>query len=158
MSKNSAPQGAKYFKYKLTKTMTGLAIAILILCFGGIALSVYRLIRNGVNELTDALTSPLLILVCLFCIALVISILCKSQYIVTNTSYVTQFGFIKSTFAIKDITKVVFDTDTNKLTVFVGNEFSVLPLCKDWHEDFVQALREVKPSIDYSFTASKTEK
>ena len=157
MSKNSAPQGAKYFKYTLTKGMTAIAIIVLILCLGGIVLSGYRLLRNGINEITDALTSPLLILVCIFCMALVISILCKSQYIVTKDSYVMQFGFIKSTYAIKDVTKVVYDTDTNKLTVFVGNEFSVLPLCKEWHEDFVQALRDVKPNIDYTFTASKTE-
>ena len=157
MSKNSVPQGAKYFKYTLTKGMTALAVTVLALCVGGIALSGYRLIKNGIHEITDVLTSPLLILICIFCMALVISILCKSQYVVTKDSYVMQFGFIKSTYAIKDVTKVVYDTDTNKLTVFVGNEFSVLPLCKEWQEDFVQAIRDVKPSIEYSFTASNME-
>ena len=157
MSKNSVPQGVKCFKYKLTKGMSALAIAVLILCVGGIALSTYRLIRNGVHELSDALTSPLLILICVFCIALVISILCKSQYLVTDKDYVMQFGFIKSTYPIKEITKVVFDTDTNKLTVFVGEEYSVLPLCREWHEEFVQALRDVKPNIEYTFTVSKTQ-
>ncbi len=157
MDKKDKPTGAKYFKYKLTKGMIAVAVAVLVLCVGGMALSVYRLIKNGIHSPTDVLTSPLLILVCVFCIALVISILCKSQYVVTDKSYIMQFGFIKSTYAIKDITKVVYDTDTKKLTVFVGEEFSVLPLCSEWHEDFVQALRAVKPSIDYSFTSSKTE-
>lgn len=157
MEKKTAPQGAKYFKYKLTKGMIIIAVIILIVAAGGVALSVYRLIKSSLSEVTDFITHPLLILVSLFCIALTISILCKSQYIVTDKEYIMQFGFIKSTYAIKDITKAVYDTDKKKLTVFVGEEFSVLPLCAEWHEDFVQALRAVKPSIDYSFTASKTE-
>lgn len=157
MKKKTAPQGAKYFKYKLTKSMVAIAVIILIVSTGGVALSTYRLFKSSLNEVTDFITNPLLILASLFCIALTISILCKSQYVVTDKEYIMQFGFIKSSYAIKDITKAVYDTDTKKLTVYVGEEFSVLPLCADWHEDFVQALRAVKPSIDYSFTASKTE-
>jgi hypothetical protein len=157
MEKKTAPQGTKYFKYKLTNGIIAVAIVILTVAVGGIALSVYRLIKSSLSEVTDFITHPLLILASLFCIALTISILCKSQYIVTDKEYIMQFGFIKSTYAIKDITKAVYDTDKKKLTVFVGEEFSVLPLCADWHEDFVQALRAVKPSIDYSFTSSKTE-
>ena len=158
MGKKVVPAGAKYFKYKLTKLMVATAIAVILLALGGLGLSIYRLLKCKFEEVTDFITHPLLILVSIFCIALAISILCKSQYVVTDKNYIMQFGFIKSTYAIKDITKVIFDTDTNKLTVYVGEEFSVLPLCADWHEDFVQALRAVKPSIDYTFTASKTDK
>jgi hypothetical protein len=68
-----------------------------------------------------------------------------------------QFGLIKSTYKIKDVTKVVYDTDTKKLTVFNGEEYSVFPLCESWQEEFVQALRAVKPNIDYSFTSSKNQ-
>ena len=157
MEKKTTPPEGKYFKYKLTKGMIILAIVILAIAAGGVALSTYRLIKSSLNEVTDFITHHLLILVSLFCIALTVSILCKSQYVVTDKSYIMQFGFIKSTYAIKDITKAVYDRSTKKLTVFVGEEFSVLPLCEDWHEDFVQALRAVKPSIDYSFTSSKTE-
>ena len=158
MEKKTAPQAAKYFKYKLTKGMIAVAVAILAVAAGGIALSTYRLIKSSLSEVTDFITHPLLILASLFCIVLTVSILCKSQYIVTDKEYIMQFGFIKSAYPIKDITKAVYDTDKKKLTVFVGEEFSVLPLCADWQDEFVQALREVKPSIDYSFTASKTDK
>ncbi|MBQ7913037.1 MAG: hypothetical protein IJ308_04735 [Clostridia bacterium] len=157
MEKKTTPSGAKIFKYKLTKGMLAIAIVVLALSVGGAALSVYRFAKSGFNEVTDFITHPLLILASLFCFALAISILAKSQYAVTDKDYIMQFGFIKSTYPIKDITKVVYDTDKKKLTVFVGEEFSVLPLCADWQEEFVQALRTVKPSIDYSFTSSKTE-
>lgn len=158
MEKKTIPSGTKFFKYKLTKLMIVFAVCILVLSIAGAVLSVFRFIKSGFNEPTDFITHPLLLLASLFCFVLTISILAKSQYAVTDKDYIIQFGFIKSTYPIKDITKVVYDTDTQKLTVFVGEEFSVLPLCADWQDEFVQALREVKPSIDYSFTASKTDK
>ena len=80
MEKKTAPQGAKYFKYKLTNGMIAVAIVILTVAVGGTALSVYRLIKSSLSEVTDFITHPLLILASLFCIALTISILCKSQY------------------------------------------------------------------------------
>ena len=158
MEKKTTPSGTKIFKYKLTKLMIVFAVAILLLSVAGAVLSVIRFIKSGFDEATDFITHPLLLLASLFCFVLTISILAKSQYTVTDKDYILQFGFIKSTYPIKDITKVEYDTDTQKLTVFVGEEFSTLPLCADWQEDFVQALRAVKPSIDYSFTASKSDK
>lgn len=149
MAKQKFPQGAKYFKYKLTKAMVITAIVALLLCGVGIVRGVYYLAKNGIHEVSDALTYPLLIAMCIFCVVLAVSILAKSQYVVTDTSYIMQFGLIKSTYAIKDITSVVYDTSSHKLTVYIGEEFSVLPLCEEWHEAFVQALRDVKASIDY---------
>ncbi len=153
MKKQNAPQTAKYFKYKFTPVMITLAISALFLCVGGIAISAYRIAKYGLRELTDYLTSPLLIGICLLCIVVVIALLIRSRYIVTQEHYITQFGFIKSKFPIKDITAVILDTTTNKLTVKVGEQFSILSLSPEWNHDFVQALREVNPKIDYSFTS-----
>ena len=153
MKKQNAPQTAKYFKYKFTPAMIILAISALFLCVGGIAISAYRIVQYGLRELTDYLTSPLLIGICLLCIVVVIALLIRSRYIVTQEHYITQFGFIKSKFPIKDITAVILDTTTNKLTVKVGEQFSILSLSPEWNHDFVQALREVNPKIDYSFTS-----
>lgn len=132
--------------------MIALAIAALILCILGIAISVYRIIVYKLREPTDYLTSPLLIGICLLCIVVVVALLIRSRYIVTNEHYITQFGIIKSKFPIKEITAVVLDTKTNKLTVRVGEQYSVLSLSPEWNHDFVQALRDVNPNIDYSFT------
>ena len=141
--------------------MIGLSIAVILLCVAGIVISVYRLVEfGGVDGFTDALTSPLLIAICIFCIALVISMLVKSQYIVDDKYYTTQFGFIKSKFLIADITALLYDTDTKKLTVFVGEQFSVLSLNPIWNDEFITALRAVNPNIDFSFTLTEqpTEK
>ena len=135
--------------------MLSLAIVSLILCLGGIAISAYRIKTYGLRELTDYLTSPLLIGICILCIAIVIALLIRSRYIVTQEHYITQFGFLKSKFPIKDITAVVLDTTTNKLTIKIGEQYSILSLSPEWAHDFVQALRDVNPQIDYSFTVTE---
>ena len=138
--------------------MIALAITVILLCLVGIVISVYRLIKfGGVDGFTDALKSPLLIAICLFCIVTVIALLVKSQYIVDETHYTTQFGFIISRFPIKDITALVLDMDTKKLTVYIGEQFSVLSLSPAWNDEFIAALRAVKPEIDFSFTLAETD-
>lgn len=157
MKKSNEPKQAKYFKYKFTKLMIVVAIAGILLCLAGIGLSVYRLIEYGIRGFSDAVSAPLMIGISLFCLAILISLLIKSQYVVTSEYYITQFGFIKSKFPIKDITSIVLDTNTNKLTVYVGEEYSVLSLSPAWNHEFTQALREVNPKIDYSFTLTEND-
>ena len=158
MDKNTQPKKAKYFKYRFTKTIIALIFAVIALCGAGIGVSIYRLSRFGIVQGSDALKAPLLIAICLFCIATVVGILVKSQYIIDETHYTTQFGFIKSKFPIKEVTKLELDTDTQKLTVYVGEMFSVLSLSPAWNDEFIAALREVNPDIEFTFTlAEKSE-
>ena len=148
----------KYFKYKLTVAMKLVAVAIILLCLAGICVSAYRIVKFGVRELMDTLQSPFLIVICLFCIVTVIAMLVKSQYIVTDTHYITQYGFIKSKFLIKDITSMVFNTDTKKLTIYSGEQYCVLSISSEWKDDFARALMDIKPDIEYSVTlADKTD-
>lgn len=142
----------KYFKYKLTVAMKLVAIAVIALCLAGIGVSVYRIVKFGVRELMDALQSPFLILICLFCIVMVIAMFVKSQYIVTDKYYITQYGFIKSKFLIKDITSMIFNTETKKLTIYSGEQYCVLSICAEWKEDFARALMDINPEIEYSVT------
>ncbi len=155
MEKKKEPKKAKYFQYQFTKTMIFLALGVLLLCAVGIGISVYRLITFGIHSFTDTLQSPFLIAVCLFCIVLVLGILIKSQYVIDDTHYTLQFGFIKSKFLIRDVTALELNTDAKKLTVFVGEQFSVLSLNEKWQDEFITALREVKPEIQFTFTLTE---
>lgn len=155
MKKKSAPTKAKYFKYQFTKTMIGLAIAVLLLSLAGIGVSIYRIVQFGIHGFTDALQSPFLIAICLLCMAIILSILIKSQYIIDDRHYIVQFGIIKSKFAIQDITSILLDSDTKKLTVYIGEEFSVLSLAIANHDEFIAALREANPHIEFTFTLAE---
>ena len=157
MRKQSAPQEAKYFKFLFTPLMLALAIVVLLLCAGGIALSVWRIIQDGIHDFGDALKSPFLIAICIFGIVVVSSLLIRSRYVVTKDTLTTQFGIIKSKFAIADFTSVLLDTDSKKLTIYMGEEFFVVTTNPEWNNDFVQALREAKPELEFSFTLTEKE-
>ncbi len=137
--------------------MLVIAYAVIALCAVGVAVSVYRLFEYGILDFLDALQAPLLIAICLFCMGLMISILIKSQYIVDETHYTTQFGFIKAQFLIKDVTKLELDSDSKKLTVFIGEQFSVLSLSPQWVDEFIEAIRAVKPEIEFTFTLAENK-
>ncbi len=157
MKNSNQPKSAKYFKYQFTKSMLAIAFTVIALCAVGIAVSVYRLVEYGILDFLDALQSPLLIAICLFCMGLMISMLIKSQYVVDETYYTTQFGFIKSKFLIKDVTKLELDSDAKKLTVFIGEQYSVLSLSPQWVNEFIDAIRAVKPEIEFTFTLAENK-
>jgi len=155
MKNQSSPNKATYFTIKFSKTILVLAVAVLCLCVASIIVSILNMKRFGLNGFSDYLKYPFLLLVSVFCIAIVVALLIKSQYIIDETYFISQYGFIKSRYEIEKITSIVLDTDTNKLTVYMGEEFFVLSLNKEWNEKFVRALLNVKPSIDYSFTVAE---
>ena len=157
MKKTDAPQEAKYFKFKFTPAMLILAYSVIALCIIGIILSAIRIYTFGIHDFNDMLKSPFLILVCVFGIVVVISMLVCSRYIVTNEEFVSQFGLIKSRFHTKSFTSVLLDTDTHKLTIYMKEEFFVVTTNPEWNNDLVQALREVNPDLEFSFTLAENK-
>ena len=155
MKKQSTGKQPQIFKIKLTNTMLLLCVAVFILCATGVGLSIWRIIKFGVNSFNDVIKYPFLIGVCLFCIALMIALLIKSQYVVDDTYFYTQYGFIKSRFTIKDVSALVYNTDEKKLTVQFGEEYTVVSVDPVWQEELVRAFLAVKPEIDYSFTLTQ---
>ncbi len=82
----------------------------------------------------------------------------RSRYLVTEEDFIAQFGFIKSKFPIRNITSLLLDTDTQKLTVYMGEEFFVVMTDAKWNNDLVQAIRRVKPEVEFSFTLADAPK
>ena len=156
MKKQTVPQ--ETFKIKFTKLILLPTILVFILCGLGIGLSIWRMQKFGVHEFLDVLKYPFLIAVCVFCIVVMISLLIKSQYAVTEEHLITQYGFIKSKFALKEITELTLDLQVQKLKVNFGEQFLVLKVSEEWNERFVRAMLKGNPDISYSFTlADKPE-
>ena len=146
---------AKRFSYTFTPVMLVLIIGVLLLCGAGIAVSVWRIVQFGIKGFNDVIKYPFLIAVCVFCIVFVVCVFIRSQYVVSGDKLITQFGFIKSSYDIKKITALTFDRDTNKLTVYFGEEYMLLAVNPTWNEQFVRAILDVNSSIDYSFTLTE---
>ena len=135
--------------------MLTLIVAVLLLCSAGIGVSIWRIIEFGVKSFNDVIKYPFLIGVCVFCIVFVACVFIRSQYVVLGEKLTTQFGFVKSSYDIKKMTAMVFDRDTNKLTINFGEEFIVLSVDPTWNERFTRAILDANDAIDYSFTLTE---
>ena len=156
MKKNEKQTIAR-FRVTFTKLITALFFVVIALCLVGVGVSVWRIIQYGINGFTDVVKYPFLIGICLFGIVLVICIMAKSEYVVDDAYLWLNYGFIKSRFAIKEITSIVQDTQLHKLNVYFGaEEFIAVNVKAEWFETFVRALLKVNPTIDYGFTLSDT--
>lgn len=152
MERKKNPLPTQRFKIKFSPLIIALCCAVLVLCGLGIGISVWRIYTFGIKTFTDVLKYPFLIAVCVFGIALVVSLLIRSQYVVDDKFFITQYGFIKSKFAVSDITSALLDRDAQKLTVYFGEPYAVLSVAPEWNEALVRALLAVNPNIDYGFT------
>ena len=154
MNKHSQQQAKRQdFRYKFSPTMLLLCGLVLLLCLAGIAVSVYRMIANGgILTFYDFLKYPFLILICVFCMVLIIALLIKSEYSLINNQLVTRFGLIKSKYDVLKITSLTHDRELSKLQVNFGEEFFVLLLDSAWADDFVSELIKINPDADYTYT------
>ena len=116
----------KSFKMKFSPMIICLCIAVLALCGVGIGISIWRIARFGIKGFNDVIKYPFLIAVCIFCIVIVIAILIRSQYVVLGETFITQFGVIKTKFPLKEMTSLLFDRDLCKLSIYFGEQFSVM--------------------------------
>ncbi len=155
--KKQEPLQTKYFKIQFSKLTYVLIVGILLLSLASIGVALWQIIRFGLHGFSDYLKYPILLLISVFCIVVVISILVKSQYAVNKQHLITSFGFIKSKFPIQNITSLLLDTDTKKLTVHFGEEFIVLNIAQEWNEAFVRAVLEANPNAEYSFTMTENK-
>ena len=83
-----------------------------------------------------------------------ITVLAKSQYLIDEKLLIVQYGVIKTKIEIKTITSILLDTDTKKMTLYMGEEYFVLSLPEADNHEFVQAIRKNNSDIEYSFTLS----
>lgn len=145
----------KCFPYKFTPLMLGLIVAVLLLCGAGIGVSIWRIVKFGIKDFNDVIKYPFLIAVCVFCIAFVISVFVRSQYVIKDNKLITQFGFIKSSYEIDKMTAIIFDRQTNKLTIHFGEEYAVFVVNPAWNDEFTRTILEINDKIDYSFTMTE---
>ena len=128
------------FPYRFTKAMLALCIASLVLCIVGIGVSVYRMIRFGVKDFNDFIRYPFLVIVCVFAVAVIIALLVRSQYVVTQEKLYSNFGFLKSSVDVSKITAIVCDAQEDKATVYLGEAYFVVTLPKGENEKLAAAL------------------
>lgn len=151
---------AKVYKFKFSPLMLALFGVGLALCAAGIGLNIWRIITQGASDAYAWLQYILLFFVSIFLAVLIVAMLIKSQYAVTEQYLVMQFGIIKTKYEIKKICSVHLFKGANRLTVYFDDyqtKYVSIVVKEMWYDDFVKTLLEMNDKIGFSFSTKEEE-
>lgn len=148
----------KRFKYKFSNLMKALICLGIAISVAGFTVNLVMCITHGISSAADPvypiLQYSLLFFVTVALFAILVSVLINSSYVIDGNKFKTCFGFIVSKYDLNDIEEVVLDRKTNKLCVnFSNGNYIIIVVKQDWYDDFIKALLEANPKIEYSINS-----
>lgn len=156
------PQTKRY-PYRFSSLILALFVAGLALCAASLILTgfrIYHFLGNEEKTVYEWLQYGILLFMSLLFFVLIVSMLLRSQYEITDEYLVMQFGVIRSKYRIDSIFSVHLFRGANKLAVYFDDfhtNYIVIVVKPEWYDDFVRTLIEKKPSIAFSFSTAEEE-
>ncbi len=155
--------GIKRYPFHFSAPMIAVFIAGILLCITGVIITTWRVftyLADGVVTTYDWLSFGLFYLVSVLFAVLLIAMLIRSQYIITDKQIILQFGLIKTKYEIKDIFSIHRFQGENKLAVYFDDfktKYAVIVVKDIWYDDFVKTLISRKPGLSFSFSTAEEE-
>lgn len=152
----------KRYPFKFSGLMFFFLFAGLLLSALSLGLTIWRFC-NFLKEPASFygwLQYILLFFVSLFMIALILGMLIRSQYLITGTQLVLQFGMIRQKYELKSIYSVHLFKGLNKIAVYFDDfktKYTVIVIREVYYDDFIKTLTERRPGIGFSFSTAEEE-
>ena len=138
-------------------------IAGLLLSIAGFSLTLWRFLnflKEDISSVYGWLQYIILFFVSVFLALLILSMLIRSQYILTGTHLILQFGVIKQKYELKSIYSIHLFKGLNKLAIYFDDfktKYTVIVIKDIWYDDFIKTLTERRPGIGFSFSTREEE-
>lgn len=162
--RDGAPETTvKKYPFRFSAAMLALFVAALALCAVGFGLTTWRFLRflgDGADSVYTWIQYVILYFVSVALAVLIIAMLIRSQYVVTEKQLILQFGFIRTRYELKSIYSVHLFQGANKLAVYFDDfktKYTVIVVKEIWYDDFIRTLTERRPSIGFSFSSAEEE-
>lgn len=151
----------KTYKFRFSPMMIAvfcIGIALCAVCF---ALTSWQFVefvigvRGDISSVWEWIKYILLYFVSVFLSLLLIAMLIRSRYIITERRLITQFGIIFSKYEIKKIRSVCLVSGTKKLNVYFDDfksRFITIVVKEEWYDDFIKTLTSINEKIEFDFT------
>ena len=154
----------KTYKFRfspLMVTVFALGIVLCAACFGLATWQFIGFIDGGdITSVWEWIKYILLYFVSIFLAVLLIAMLIRSRYILTQKQLITQFGIIVSKYEIKQIRSIALLGGSKKLNVYFDdfkNRFMTIVVKEEWYDDFIQTLTSINEHIEFDFTSAEDE-
>ena len=158
------PEGDARFRFKFTPFMFVLSAAGLFLCAVCIAYTSWQIalfVKAGdLSSVYSWMKFGLLYLVAILLAVLLIAMLIRSQYVVTDKALIMQFGFIKQKFDLKTIYSVHLFKGAGRLAVYFDDfktNYVIIVVKEAWYNEFIRELTSRNERIAFSFSTAEEE-
>ena len=143
----------KKFPYKFT-TLLKCAFGIgILLAISVIVLNIFKFAKSEIIDTYSYITLFSTVIIALFTIALIVSIMLFSRFIIDDTTLTIRWGFIKHQFKIVSITKLVKLDASNKIILYYDSDnFMYLYINSELFDDFSKELVSKNKDIVIEYT------
>ena len=157
----------KIYKFRFSPLMITVFSVGIALCAACFALTSWQFIefvggiRGDISSVWEWLKYLLLYFVSIFLALLLIAMLIRSRYMITQKRLITQFGIIFSKYEIKQIRSVALLNGSKKLNVYFDdfkNRFITIVVKEEWYSDFIQTLLSINEHIEFDFSSPEDER
>lgn len=151
----------KTYKFRFSPMMIAVFCIGIVLCAVCFALTSWQFVefvigvRGDISSVWEWIKYILLYFVSVFLSLLLIAMLIRSRYIITERRLITQFGIIFSKYEIKKIRSVCLVSGTKKLNVYFDDfksRFITIVVKEEWYDDFIKTLTSINDKIEFDFT------
>ena len=151
----------KTYKFRFSPMMIAVFCIGIVLCAVCFALTSWQFVefvigvRGDISSVWEWIKYILLYFVSVFLSLLLIAMLIRSRYIITERRLITQFGLIFSKYEIKKIRSVCLVSGTKKLNVYFDDfksRFITIVVKEEWYDDFIKTLTSINEKIEFDFT------
>ncbi len=151
----------KTYKFRFSPMMIAVFCIGIVLCAVCFALTSWQFVefvigvRGDISSVWEWIKYILLYFVSVFLSLLLIAMLIRSRYIITERRLITQFGINFSKYEIKKIRSVCLVSGTKKLNVYFDDfksRFITIVVKEEWYDDFIKTLTSVNEKIEFDFT------
>lgn len=153
----------KRYRFKFSPLMLTLCILGIVVSAGGLAYTTYMFVNflgGDLNSPYEWIKFALLYGASIALFVLLVAMLIKSEYVVTDKELIVRFGLIRQKYAIKTFYSVHLFRGMNKLTVYFDDfktKYVIIAVKEAWYDDFVRTLMECNERIAFSFSTAEEE-
>ncbi len=143
----------KKFPYKFTTLLKCAFVIGILLAISVIVLNIFKFAKSEIIDTYSYITLFSTVVIALFTIALIVSIMLFSRFIIDDTTLTIRWGFIKHQFKIVSITKLVKLDTSNKIILYYDSDnFMYLYIDSKFFDDFSKELVSKNKDIIVEYT------
>lgn len=163
MEKSPQKFEKKSYPFRFSALMLALCVLGLLLSAAGFAVTSWQFVGflgGDLSSVWEWLKYSLLYLASLLLAVLLVAMLIRSRYVLTDTALVMQFGLIKTKFPLSAICSVHLFRGAHKLAVYFDdykNDFIVIVVKEVWYDEFVRELTARNEKIAFTFSTAEEE-